>query len=63
MSSSNVEPEPAQDATETSETTETSGADDPSSTVGKLTVEDDPEGTVDPSDLAGTASDSDADVS
>jgi hypothetical protein len=60
MSSSNVEPEPAQDATET---TETSGADDPSSTVGKLTVEDDPEGTVDPSDLAGTASDSDADVS
>ena len=31
--------------------------------VGNLTVEDDPQGTVDPSDLAGTASDDDADVS
>jgi hypothetical protein len=30
--------------------------------LGGLTVEDDPEGTVDPADLAGTASDDDEDV-
>ncbi len=30
---------------------------------GGLTVEDDPDGTVDPSELAGTAQDDDADVS
>lgn len=31
--------------------------------LGSLTVEDDPEGTVDPADLAGTAGGSDEDVS
>lgn len=30
---------------------------------GSLTVEDDPEGTVDPAELAGTAGESDEDVS
>ncbi len=30
---------------------------------GTLTVEDDPQGTTDPAELAGTAGDSDADVS
>ncbi len=57
MTSSNVEPEPA------TETTEGQDAPDADSPIGNLTVEDDPEGTVDPSDLAGTASDDDADVS
>ncbi len=36
---------------------------EPETEIGNLTVEDDPEGTVDPSDLAGTASDADQDVS
>ena len=36
-----------------------SGADE----YGSLTVEDDPEGTVDPSELAGTATEDDQDVS
>ena len=58
MSSSNLEPEAPAD-----ETTESQVAVDPGSEIGNLTVEDDPEGTVDPSDLAGTASDSDEDVS
>ena len=31
--------------------------------LGSLSVEDDPEGTVDPADLAGTASEDDEDVS
>lgn len=31
--------------------------------LGGLTVEDDPEGTVDPADLAGSADEDDADVS
>ena len=30
--------------------------------LGGLSIEDDPEGTVDPADLAGTASDDDEDV-
>jgi hypothetical protein len=30
--------------------------------LGSLTVEDDPQGTVDPADLAGTANESDAEV-
>jgi len=55
MSSSDAEP--------TSDTTESQPATEPESPVGNLTIEDDPEGTVDPADLAGTASDDDADVS
>ncbi|HEY0239759.1 MAG TPA: hypothetical protein VGC37_14055 [Friedmanniella sp.] len=58
MSSSHQEPDVPAD-----ETTESQVAADPESQIGKLTVEDDPQGTVDPSDLAGTASDSDEDVS
>ena len=58
MSSSSPEP----DGTETEPTgPDETGATDP--TIGGLTVEDDPEGTVDPADLAGTASDDDEDVS
>jgi hypothetical protein len=45
------------------QTTESQVAADPESEIGNLTVEDDPEGTVDPSDLAGSASESDEDVS
>ncbi len=45
------------------ETTESQEAVDPESPIGNLTVEDDPSGTVDPSELAGTATDDDADVS
>lgn len=52
--------EPAVPADETSESQE---AVDPDSAIGNLTVEDDPEGTVDPSELAGTASEDDEDVS
>jgi hypothetical protein len=58
MSSSNLEPDVPAD-----ETTESQEAVDPGSAVGNLSVEDDPQGTVDPSDLAGTASDDDEDVS
>ena len=58
MSSSNLEPDVPAD-----ETSQAQVAVDPESTVGNLTVEDDPEGTVDPSELAGTASDDDEDVS
>jgi hypothetical protein len=58
MSSANDEPDVPAD-----ETTEAQVAVDPESTIGNLTVEDDPQGTVDPSDLAGTASDDDEDVS
>jgi hypothetical protein len=54
MSSSNVEPD---------ETVESPAPADQEPTIGNLTVEDDPEGTVDPSDLAGTASEDDEDVS
>jgi len=56
MSSSDAEPDTTNEA-------ETQVAADPGSPIGNLTVEDDPEGTVDPADLAGTASDDDADVS
>lgn len=56
MSSSNVEPDPA------NETTASQVDADQESSIGNLTVEDDPEGTVDPADLAGTASEDDADV-
>ncbi len=61
MSSSSPEP----DGTETEPTgPDESGATGPSDpAIGGLTVEDDPEGTVDPADLAGTASDDDEDVS
>ena len=45
------------------ETAESQVAVDPDSSIGNLTVEDDPAGTVDPSELAGTASEDDADVS
>jgi hypothetical protein len=45
------------------ETAQSQEAADPESGIGNLTVEDDPEGTVDPSELAGTASDDDEDVS
>jgi hypothetical protein len=58
MSSQAQEPEVPAD-----ETTESQVAADPGSGIGNLTVEDDPQGTVDPSDLAGTASDDDEDVS
>jgi hypothetical protein len=58
MSSQNLEPDVPAD-----ETTESQEAVDPNSVIGNLTVEDDPQGTVDPSDLAGTASESDEDVS
>jgi hypothetical protein len=58
MTSANLEPDVPAD-----ETTEAQVAVDPESTIGNLTVEDDPQGTVDPSDLAGTASDDDEDVS
>lgn len=58
--SSNVEPDPATDPTGPAGDDQTPDATSP---VGNLTVEDDPEGTVDPADLAGTASDDDADVS
>ncbi len=58
MSSSSLEPGVPAD-----ETTESQVAVDPDSEIGNLTVEDDPEGTVDPADLAGTASESDEDVS
>jgi hypothetical protein len=48
------EPTPGRDA----------GATDPDADdLGSLTVEDDPEGTVDPAELAGGADESDADVS
>ena len=59
MSSSDAQPAPTNEPSPT-------GHDEvaaPGSPIGNLTVEDDPEGTVDPSDLAGTASDDDADVS
>ena len=58
MSSSNEEPDVPAD-----ETAEAQEAVDPGSSIGNLTVEDDPQGTVDPSDLAGTASQDDEDVS
>ncbi|GAB2591260.1 hypothetical protein [Microlunatus antarcticus] len=58
MSSSSMEPDVPADETSQAQT-----AVDPDSTIGNLTVEDDPEGTVDPSDLAGTASEDDEDVS
>ena len=56
MSSSDAEPD-------TTNVPETEVPGDPESPIGNLTVEDDPEGTVDPADLAGTASADDADVS
>ena len=52
--------EPSVPADETGQAQE---AVEESSTIGNLTVEDDPEGTVDPSELAGTASEDDEDVS
>ena len=58
MSSQAQEP-----AVPANETTESQVAVDPDSAIGNLTVEDDPSGTVDPSDLAGTASEDDEDVS
>jgi hypothetical protein len=58
MSSQAQEPDVPAD-----ETTQSQVAADPESTIGNLTVEDDPEGTIDPSDLAGTASEDDEDVS
>ena len=58
MSSQAQEPDVPAD-----ETAQSQEAADPESAIGNLTVEDDPEGTVDPSALAGTASDDDEDVS
>ncbi len=52
--------EPSVPADETAQAQEAVGEE---STIGNLTVEDDPEGTVDPSELAGTASEDDEDVS
>ena len=58
MSSANSEPDVPNDTpAEDQETVEEGQA------IGNLSIEDDPQGTVDPSDLAGTASDDDADVS
>jgi hypothetical protein len=57
MSTSDAELDP------TNETSQDQVAPDPAPAIGNLTVEDDPEGTIDPADLAGTASDDDADVS
>jgi hypothetical protein len=57
MSTSDAELDP------TNETSEDQVTPDDGTVIGNLTVEDDPEGTVDPADLAGTASDDDADVS
>ncbi|HEY5822027.1 MAG TPA: hypothetical protein VIT20_08625 [Propionibacteriaceae bacterium] len=51
MSTPNIDDQPTGD--ETTEPAE----------YGSLTVEDDPDGTVDPSELAGTADDDDEDVS
>lgn len=45
------------------ENTESQRAVDGDPAIGNLTVEDDPQGTVDPSELAGTASEDDEDVS
>ena len=58
MSSQDLEPDVPSD-----ETAESQEAVDSDSGLGNLTVEDDPSGTVDPSQLAGTASDDDEDVS
>ena len=58
MSSQAQEPDVPAD-----ETAESQEAVEPDSAIGNLTVEDDPQGTVDPSELAGTASDDDEDVS
>ena len=58
MSSQDLEPDVPAD-----ETAEAQTAVDPDSAIGNLTVEDDPQGTVDPSELAGTASEHDEDVS
>ncbi len=58
MSSANQEPDVPAD-----ETAERQAAVDPDSGIGNLSVEDDPQGTVDPSELAGTASEDDEDVS
>jgi hypothetical protein len=57
MSTSDAELDP------TNETSQDQVTPDAETVIGNLTVEDDPEGTVDPADLAGTASDDDADVS
>ena len=58
MSSPSQEPGvPADETTESQEPVEDG------SEIGNLTVEDDPQGTVDPAELAGTASEDDADVS
>jgi hypothetical protein len=59
MSSSDAQPAPTNEPDPTGQD-EAAALESP---IGNLTVEDDPEGTVDPSDLAGTASDDDADVS
>lgn len=53
MSTPNVGDQTAGEETETTEPGE----------IGGLSIEDDPDGTVDPSELAGTASDGDEDVS
>ncbi len=50
-----------QEPKNTEEPKNTDGAD--SQEYGSLSVEDDPEGTVDPADLAGTADESDEDAS
>ncbi len=46
-----------------SSVTDTTGDQTDPEEYGSLTVEDDPEGTTDPADLAGTADESDEDVS
>jgi hypothetical protein len=59
MSMPNV---PADDADESVEQGSSTGLTDPDE-YGSLSVEDDPEGTVDPADLAGGADETDEDVS
>ena len=53
---------PADDADESVEHGASPGLTDPDE-YGSLSVEDDPEGTVDPGDLAGSADETDEDVS
>jgi hypothetical protein len=60
MSSQDLEPDVPADETAESQQAVSEGGD---AGLGNLTVEDDPQGTVDPAELAGTASDDDEDVS
>ena len=60
MSSQDLEPDVPADETAEAQEAVSEGGD---AGLGNLTVEDDPQGTVDPAELAGTASEQDEDVS